>query len=366
MRKPATVIILILSVILFSCSALLASDFDPLKTVSSSILHISSGLNNGIQRVSTSLSSGYNSWTAQNRAAMPRLAAQYDHYTKNFGLAGAPLFAIGQVTNPVLSYVTGANPGSQGAKDFGRGCNNFWGGIANLPTKVLLGRDLANPEAAPLQGLNRIRAITANEALQYGLFVGMPAIAKGMHVLSFSEKIPWLIRPGTIASAVTWPTLGFTARSLAGPLFGETIGSRDNIANAGFFAAQVLGFSVFNYVAHSLYNYPSYNNMYNNVKALSMFYDKIPKGYFLMPIHEAFLLPIAGAISGMTSLAASGAVDMYRHGEDWRNYVDPVSGYYDADAYIRDSNKRSYKYIGNSFGWPTAVSISRLMVSEYF
>ena len=312
MRRPATALIMILALILFLYQPVLAQSSDLIQSLSSSLSQFSGAVSSTIQQSSigkgvgfafkntgtvstgvnfiTSAVNGYHSWTQANRGAMPQMAAQWDHYTRNFGVAGAPLFVIGQVSNPVMSYITGVQPGSQGARDFGRGCNDILGGIVNVPTKVLLGRDLANPYAAPLRGFSRITAVTPTEGINYGLFVGAPAIAKAVHLAGFSNAVPAFIRPGTGAACLTWPTIGFAARAVAGPLFGEKIGSSDNLFNSGIFAGNLMSFAVFNYVAFSAYPYGP------EITDRSMKFTTSVMGLFASAPISVFGVTIAGSL----------------------------------------------------------------------
>jgi|GEM_PF-7062959 len=172
----------------------------------------------GVNLVASALTGGrpdfYNSWTAQNRMAMPQLAAQWDHYTRNFGVAGAPLFVIGQVTNPILTRFTGIQPGSREAKQLGRDIYSWTGGIFNVPMKVLIGKDLSNPDSAQLQGWNRISGVTPAEALTYGLVVGSPLLMAAPGVISATGAGSWYAGTSTLNLAVN-PTLN-AALNIAG------------------------------------------------------------------------------------------------------------------------------------------------------
>jgi hypothetical protein len=174
MRRPATALIAVLCFLLLPYSTLFASDslFSPGSSVAT-------------------ICEAYNSWTASNRAAMPQLAAQWDHYTGEFGAAGAPLFVISQATNPVITTLTGIQPGSAEAKQAGTTIADWTGGVVNLPMKVLLARDLNNPDKE-LSLTERFSSITAWETITYGAFAATPMLASALAPLG-SELAPHIL-----------------------------------------------------------------------------------------------------------------------------------------------------------------------------
>jgi hypothetical protein len=169
MKKLATALILFICVTLFPCLSLYAGDFDPVKSITSAISQMQSGITSRI----INTAQAYNSWTQANRQAMPQLAAQWNHYIGRFGAAGAPLFVIGSITNPIITAATSIQPGSYAAQQAGRTIASWTGGIVNVPMKTIWGRDLDNPKKI-LTGWNRITSITPYEAATYGLFVSAP------------------------------------------------------------------------------------------------------------------------------------------------------------------------------------------------
>jgi hypothetical protein len=191
MRRPATALLAIVCSVLLSCSTLFASDLDPLKSLTSSVSQFKSGVDNSIQRISASsapfvsgsrdllgqaarapytaagviratinsnIFGAVNSVNESVRKPRTGLRAQWNYYNYQFGIAGAPLFAIGQITNPIIERATGIKPGSPAAREAGKTINSQTGGLFNVPIKVIWGRDLNNP-GRKLEGLQRINAL---------------------------------------------------------------------------------------------------------------------------------------------------------------------------------------------------------------